>query len=268
MLLLPISSLLPVTIMKKIIIKSVVLFFLVLTQVKASQQPTSIENITFYTETYPPANYLVNDELKGISVDTLKAIWQHLHITEPEIQLVPWTRGYKFTLDKNNTAIFTMSKTQPRENLFKWVGPIFHSTQVLMARKSSQFNFSNQEGVFSHTVAAVRGDVSETSLHHINFPKSNIATVATLKQAYKLMQSGRVDMVIASIHAFDHLMKKDNLDASAYEQVWQVNKVGNYLAFNINTPDDTIQSYQKAFDDIAPERLKIKANYDLPLAEY
>lgn len=268
MLLLPISSSVPIAIMKKFIVHFVVLFFLVLTQVKAYQQPSSKENITFYTEIYPPANYLVNEELKGITVDTLKAVWQHLNIAEPEIQLVPWTRGYQFTLHKSNTALFTMSKTKPREHLFKWVGPIFHSTQVLMAKKSSKFTFSNQENAFSYTVAAVRGDVSEASLHDINFPKANIATVSTLKQAYILMQSGRVDMVIASIHAFDHLMKQNNFDASAYQQVWQVNKVGNYLAFNIETPDEIISRYQNAFNDIAAQRIKIKVDYDLPQAEY
>ena len=59
------------------------------------------ENITFYTENYPPANYLVNDELKGISVDTLRAMWKHLNISEQDIQIVPWSLGYRFTLDKN-----------------------------------------------------------------------------------------------------------------------------------------------------------------------
>ena len=254
--------------MKKFVIKSILLFFLVLPQLKALEQPLSTENITFYTEIYPPANYLVNDELKGISVDTLKAMWEHLNIAEPEIQLVPWSRGYQFTLEKNNTALFTMSKTQSRENLFKWVGPIFHSTQILIAKKSKNFNFSNVEQVFGHTVATVKGDVSENSLHKIGFPLVNIAKLSTLDQAFLLMKSGRVDMIIASIHAFDHLMKKNKLDAFDYTQVWQVNKTGNYLAFNINTPDEVIQSYQKAFDDIAEQRLTIKAHYDLPQAEY
>lgn len=254
--------------MKIFILKSILLFLLLLPQVNAYHQPSPTGNIIFYTEIYPPANYLVDDKLKGISVDTLKAMWKHLHMPEQEIQLVPWSRGYKFTLDKNNTALFTMSKTQPRENLFKWVGPIFHATQILIAKKSKNFNFSNTEQVFKHTVATVKGDVSENSLHKIGFPSANIAKIAQLKQAFLLMESDRVDMIVASIHAFDHLIKENNLDANAYEQVWQVNKTGNYLAFNINTPDEVIQTYQQAFDDIAEQRLTIKAQYDLPLAEY
>ncbi|MBA6328598.1 transporter substrate-binding domain-containing protein [Colwellia sp. MB02u-6] len=254
--------------MKIFILKSILLFFLVLPQLKAFQPPSLIENIAFYTEIYPPANYLVDDELKGISVDTLKAIWKNLDIPEQEVLLVPWARGYKFTLNKSNTALFTMSKTQPREKLFKWVGPFFHSTHILIAKKSKNFNFSNLQQVFNHTVAAVKDDISGISLRKIGFPASNLAEISQLEQALLLMQSGRVDMMVTTVHAFEHLAKKNNLHADAYQQVWQVDKTGNYLAFNINTPDHIIRTYQRAFDDIAKQRLTIKQQYDLSPAEY
>ncbi|NQZ86609.1 MAG: transporter substrate-binding domain-containing protein [Colwellia sp.] len=254
--------------MNKFILKSIFLFFIMLPQLEAFQSPLLKENITFYTENYPPANYLVNDKLKGISVDTLKAIWKHLNISEQEIQIVPWSRGYRFTLDENNTALFTMSKTQPRESLFKWVGPIFNSTHVLMAKKSKNFHFSTLGKVFYHNVATVEGDIAEISLHEVGFPSSNMATVSQIKQAFLMMQSDRVDMIAISIHGFSYLAKQLGFDEDDYEQVWHVNKIGNYFAFNINTADEVINTYQKAFDDIAKQRLRIKESYELPLAEY
>ena len=254
--------------MKLFIIKSLFIYCLMLPSLKAAQTISPLENITFYTENYPPANYLEQNELKGITVDTLKEIWQHLNIPEQEILVVPWARGYRFTLDHNNTALFTMSKTPARENLFKWVGPIFHSTHVLMAKKSSNFHFTNLGQIFYHSVAAIEGDISEISLHQIGFPSSNMAKVSQLKQAFLMMQSERVDMMIISIHGFTHLAKQLNFDPNDYQQVWQVNKIGNYLAFNINTPDEVIQAYQQAFDALEQKRLKIKENYTLPLEEY
>jgi polar amino acid transport system substrate-binding protein len=254
--------------MKKFILKSAFLFFLVLPQLEAIQSPTLNKDITFYTENYPPANYLANDQLRGISVDTLKAIWKHLKVAEQDILVVPWSRGYRFTLDKSNTALFTMSQTPPRESLFKWVGPIFNSTHVLMAKKSKKFNFSNLGQIFYHKIATVEGDVSEISLHEVGFPSSNMAKVSEIKQAFLMMQSDRVDMIVVSIHGFAYLAKQLDFDVSDYEQVWQVNKIGNYFAFNINTSDEVIQKYQNAFDDIAKQRLTIKEFYELPQAEY
>lgn len=239
-----------------------------LPHLEAFQSPLLKENITFYAENYPPANYVVNNELKGISVDTLKAIWKHLKISEQEIQVVPWSRGYRFTLDKSNTALFTMSKTQTRQSLFKWVGPVFNSTHVLIAKKSKDFQFSTLGKVFYHNVATVEGDIAEISLHEVGFPSSNMAKVSQIKQAFLMMQSDRVDMIAVSIHGFSYLSKQLGFDEGDYEQVWQINKIGNYFAFNINTPDEVIQTYQKAFDDIAKQRLSIKESYELPLAEY
>ena len=233
-----------------------------------SKTHASTEDVRFYTENYPPANYIEDGELKGISVETIKALWKHLNIPEKEIIVVPWARGYRFTLDKNNAALFTMSKTQPRESLFKWVGPIFHSTHVLIAKKSKKYNFENLGQVFYHKVATVQGDISEISMHQIGFPSFNIASVTELKQAFLMMQSDRVDMIVVSIHGFSHLAKQLGFDANEYEQVWEVNKIGNYLAFNINTPEEVINNYQKAFDEISEQRIKIKESYKLPKAEY
>ena len=45
--------------------------------------------------------------------------------------------------------------------------------------------------------------------------------------------------------------------------VYSVNKVGNYYAFNNQTPDLLIQQYQAAFDAIKTERDAILASYNL-----
>lgn len=226
------------------------------------------QEITFYTEVYPPANFVENNELKGITVDTLKAIWRELKQPEQFINIVPWVRGYRNTLNNPNSALFTMSRTPPRENLFKWVGPIFNSTHVLITKKSNQFKFSNLSQIFQYRVAAVRGDISEISLQQIGFPEQNMAKVSELKLAYKMMETGRVDMIVVTIHGFHHLAQQLNFDANEYENVWQVNKYENHIAFNINTPDSIITQYKDALDKLHKEHLLIKQKYQLAIEEY
>lgn len=227
-----------------------------------------LPNIRFYTEDHPPANYVENGKLAGVSVETLQAIWQQLGVDSQEVLPVPWARGYRFTLDKANTALFTMSRTPSRETLFKWVGPIFHSTHVLIAKKSKQFRFNTLGQVFYQHVATVRGDISEISLIQLGFPDYNMSKVSTLKQAFLMLESDRVDMILVSLHGFSHLSKQLGFDLNDYEPVWQVNKIGNYIAFNIETPDDVIERYQQAFDVITEQRQQIKLKYQLPPADY
>ncbi|MDG1750962.1 MAG: transporter substrate-binding domain-containing protein [Thalassotalea sp.] len=224
--------------------------------------------ITFYTEVYPPANFVENNELKGITVDTLKAIWRELKQPEQYINIVPWVRGYRNTLNNPNSALFTMSRTPPRENLFKWVGPIFHSTHVLITKKSNQFKFAKLSDIFKYKVAAVRGDISEISLNQMGFPEQNMAKVSELKLAFKMMATGRVDMIVVTIHAFHHLAQQLNFDVTEYENVWQVNKFANYIAFNIETPDSLITQYQETLDKLSQEHQLIKKKYELAIEEY
>lgn len=254
--------------MKFFLSKLILLLFLVPLQVKAVQTPNSIGDITFYTENYPPANFMVENELKGVTVDTLKAIWKHLAVPEQEIILIPWARGYRFALDHNNSALFTMSKTPGREKLFKWVGPIFHSTHVLMAKKSKQLKFDNLGQIFNHQVATVQGDISEISLYQIGFPSLNMAKVSRLNQAFQMMELDRVDMMVITPHGFSYLAQQLDFDVNEYEQVWEINKVGNYIAFNINTPDDIIETYQKTLEAIPEQRLLIKEEYKIPKIDY
>ncbi|WP_286266361.1 substrate-binding periplasmic protein [Thalassotalea atypica] len=224
--------------------------------------------VNFYTEAYPPANYVEEGELKGITVDTLKAMWQHLGEKEQPISIVPWARGYRYALDVDRSALFTMSKIPARERMFKWVGPIFYSTHVLFAKKKRKLKINSLGQVFDYDIAAVRGDISEVALLQLGFPSSNLSAVLKLEQAFLMLETDRVDMIVLTIHGYYHLASLIGFDTKEYEQVWQVNKVGNYIAFHKNTPDSLILKYQTAFEAIAKQRIAIKQKYDLPLDEY
>ena len=95
-----------------------------------------------------------------------------------------------------------------------------------------------------------------------------MASVSELQQAFLLMNSDRVDMFVISTHGFNHLAEQLNIDPNEYEVVWKINEIGNYFAFNINTPDEVIQIYQQAFDDISKQRLMIKSSYEFREINY
>lgn len=226
------------------------------------------EQLRYYTENYPPANYLDNNQLIGVSVDTLDLIWQKLQLTPKEISVLPWVRGYRELRNNPNTVLFTMSKTKSRTPLFKWVGPVFSSTHVLVAKQSKNFNFEAQEQMYDFRVATVRGDISETSLIEFGFPRRHMTNVPNLKQAFLMLRNDRVDMVMVSIHGLHHLLADMHESRSKYQIVWQVNKIGNYFAFHPNTPDIVVDSFQSAFEQLGPERLQILQKYKIPEEEY
>lgn len=251
-----------------LVFAGVVLSDSVLANNKFDLKPSKLPLVTFYTEDFAPANYIENDALVGITVDSLKLIWADLDLPDQEVTIMPWTRGYRNVLKMPNSALFTMSKTPAREPLFKWVGPLFQSVHVLMAKKSANLKFENLGDVLNYRVSTIKGDVSEISLQQLGFPDFNMAKVQDLERAFIMLQSDRVDMMMVSVHSFKHLTGRLDVDASKYEQVWSVNQLGNYIAFNKETPDKVINAYQKALDNVKSEQVLIKQKYNLPKIEH
>lgn len=219
------------------------------------------EKITYYTEVYPPSNYLENNQLVGLSVETLKLMWQKMQIAEQKIHLVPWARGYRNTINNPNSMLFTMARTPEREALFKWVGPLYHAEHVLLARADFTESISSIQQAFKYTVAAIKNDVSEITLLEQNFPEENIARITQLSQAILMLENGRLDLMIISRTSIQSLIDEHDLSFENFKIIYSVNKVGNYYAFHKSTPESLISQYQQAFDSIAAERQAINAKY-------
>lgn len=225
-------------------------------------------SLFFMAENYPPANFRSEDEIVGVSVDVLHEIWRYLHLPQKKINIVPWARGYLALQKQENTALFTMSRTAERESKFKWVGPVFFSTHVLIAKKEASINITKKDEVFRYSVATIRGDVSERSLKGFDYPDEKITKVTDIKQAFLMLKSDRVDLIMLSIHGFHHIVSSAKESRGDYKIVWQVNKIGNYFAFNKSTPDVLINTYQSAFDAIEDKRLNILESYRIPEEEH
>lgn len=240
-------------------------FALISTKTSAQEKQDDLEGkITFYSENYPPANFVQEGELKGITIESAKLMWQKLSMKEQPIYMVPWARGYRNTLLTPNSALFTMSRTEERENLFKWLGPLFQSRHMLIAKKSKNIKVSNLGELFQYNVATIRGDISEMSLQKIGYPELNMAKVTELERAFYMMQSDRVELLMVSIHGFTHLTEKLGVNADLYEHVWHVNTVGNFIAFNKDTPDSIIERYRLVFEETEKERGEIRVKYGMP----
>lgn len=230
-----------------------------------TMQPTALAqpNLTYYTESYPPSNYLENGKLTGVSVETLKAIWQQLNIPEQPIYLVPWARGYKIVKNTSNTVLFTMAKTKARTPHFKWVGPLYIAEHLLIARQNFNAKIKTMSDAHKYSIAAIKNDISEITLIKEGMPDKNIVKVSQLRQGILMLNKGRVDLMIISRSALHNLLQSQQIKQSVIKMVYSVNRLGNYFAFNKNTPDQTIQQFQTAFEQIYPIRQKINKKYKL-----
>jgi polar amino acid transport system substrate-binding protein len=228
----------------------------------------SIDEIYFMTEYYPPFNYYENDHLQGISVDLLVSILDRLESiqTRQDIHLVPWARGYSQLLNNRNTSLFSITRSEEREDKFKWVGPIYSNTISVIARKDRNIRINSVEELKKYEICSVIEDIGEQLLVEAGIELDSlnrIGGVTVLYQGIRMLDLGRVDLFAYDEDVLNWELREKGIDSDDYETVYILKKSELHYAFHIETVDSLTESFQSALDD-----LKEDGTYQIILDRY
>lgn len=234
-----------------------------------AQEPPSC-NMKYYTENFPPHNFLENGQLKGITIDLLEIIWARMGcaLTRKDIEMVPWARGYKTVLNTPNSMLFGMGRNQKREKLFKWIGPYYQKHKlVLIARKERKIALRNLLEAQKYSIGVVRADFGAQFLKNHSYIASQLDYSADRSTLIRKLHKGRVDLAcIISSNAYKDFTKL-GIDHSKYEEVLILDQSGSYFGVNIETSDEIIKQYQTILMELVKdgtvERLFQKYNSQL-----
>ena len=93
------------------------------------------------TEKLPPLQFSEKDGVStGAMTDIVKLLLQKSNL-KSEIEILPWARSYQLATSRKNTLIFSMLRSESRENDFIWVGKLFALESYLMALKNQGSKF-------------------------------------------------------------------------------------------------------------------------------
>lgn len=209
-----------------------------------------LQKITYLTEDFPPYNFMVSGEVKGIFMDALiAASWKvNCPIKRSYIRLYPWPRAYKQAKDHSNTAIFAIVKTNDREPLFKWVGPLLSTTSVLIARKSRGISITNLKDLGNLLVGAVRSDAGYIISKSLGVNEQNFRFANHPDNLAKMLATGRVDLWSYDYITAMWILRKLKYEVDSFEVVKALKEVNVYFAFNKNTDDEAVKLLQKGLD--------------------
>ncbi|MCP4552392.1 MAG: amino acid ABC transporter substrate-binding protein [Bacteroidetes bacterium] len=224
-----------------------------------------VDDLNYMAEDYAPANYLENGKLKGISVELLKLMWEKMGYPEQIIRVYPWARGYSYVKKEKNHVLFTMSRTKEREKLFKWVGPIFATRQILIALSVKKIKLHTIEDAKKYHIGIIIEDIAGMILKKSGFDNNKLQSVSRLKQNIQKLELNRIDLIAYSEHGFSNYLKLNNLDPEKFESVYILKETGLYYAFHKDTPDSLVQKFQKALNSLHDEHMRILKRYNLIL---
>lgn len=214
------------------------------------------------TENFAPFAYIENDEVKGLSIEIVEALLEKLNV-DTEIEIKPWSRAYNQTLMGTNGVLFSVARTEQRENLFKWVGPLVSDSVDFYKSKVSKIEVESLEDAKKlNSILVVNSYPEEKHLKNLGF--NNLYGATFPSQALLMLVYGRGDLMPVGKLALPGLLKKTKVNASLIEKTnIQLYKVDLYIAFSKAISDEKIKLWQDALDE-----LKKSNRYDDILKKY
>ncbi|MFC5551800.1 substrate-binding periplasmic protein [Massilia aerilata] len=200
-------------------------------QAQAQAQPEPRLYLT--TEAAAPHSMLEGKRVVGIGADTVREIMVRAHIAHT-IELLPWKRAYTAALERQDTCVFSTTRTPEREALFKWVGPIGEADWVLMARADRKLRLNSLDDARRYRIGTYNGDARDLYLRARGFdvdPAPN-----DLLNPRKLM-ANRIDLWAASIRRGSATIDRMGY-AGKIVPVLVFNNIRVYLACNQAVPDE------------------------------
>ncbi|MEQ6885360.1 transporter substrate-binding domain-containing protein [Salicola sp. Rm-C-2C1-2] len=230
----------------------------------AANSLAELKDYDVMTETYPPYNFKQSGQLKGIAVEMLLAASQkgELGLSRDDIRLLPWARGYQNVQEQPGSMLFSTTRTESREDLFRWAGPITETSVALIARKGADLSFENQSDYASPTIAVVRDDVAESLVRDKGAQDNNLDVTSRPEPAMRKLAAGRVDAWAYEANVAFWLLNSEDYDTDNYEVVDVLSESELFYAFHKDTPDKVVDSLQDALDALSEkERDKILDQY-------
>jgi polar amino acid transport system substrate-binding protein len=230
-------------------------------------QANPLDNLSYTTEEYPPFNF-TNDSkaLEGIGVDLLMAALKHQQssVTVDKLKVLPWTRGYRQALKGPNTVLFSTTRTEQREPLFKWAGPIVASKNALIARADAGIKINDKQELANYSIGVVRDDIGEQLVRGLEVVSDDkIKPQAKAENIIQQLQSKRIDMLAYEVNSLRYQIKKLGLNNDDFVEVFVLNEGQLYYAFSPDVPDETVKALQTGIDAI-----KANGEYDKILKNY
>ncbi len=211
----------------------------------------SAEEYNVFTEPLAPVHFEENGEVKGIATEIVEAIFSEAGM-EPLIAIYPWKRSYQMALKQKDSFIFTINRTEKREHLFKWIGPILSKeTQLYKLKSRADINIANYEDAKKYTTAVILGHSLTTRLLDLGFREGKeLVTTPNKKVQIKVFLNNRSDLITGNQYTIYRSLKSEGYSLKDVEPALFITSKGYYLGANLETDDAVIEHLRRANEKV------------------
>lgn len=212
---------------------SPVLFLLLLAvSLRVSAEP----ELKIVTETFPPYNFEVEGEARGMSTEVVQAMLRNAGL-EAKIEFLPWARAYRLAQIEPNTLIYSIARIPEREHLFSWIGTVApYWTSFYKLKANTELEINSLDDARPHRVGVSRADVIKTFLENRGFEQLEVASADNL--AIRMLFFSRMDLLAFDESAIPIEAEKAGLDITMIERVFRIEALSSELYVAIHPDSD------------------------------
>lgn len=225
----------------------------------ANQQTelAKLPKLNVLSEIYPPYQIMSKEgEIYGWSADKVKRLFERANV-EYSAKVYPWARAYQLALTQKNTLIYSLLRTDLREDLFHWVAPLCTiDFSFYRAKNRSDIQVNSMDDAKKYLIATQKGQASTEYLLHLGFKEDkNLSTSYNNDNFIQMLFYGRVELIVLSAPFVQSLISTKAPHINQIEAVYPIRYLRQklYLAANLNTPPAIIQKLQKAYEELKPQ---------------
>lgn len=203
--------------------------------------------IQIITSDFPPYNYLEKGQPVGLCTEIVQALLRDLGI-QSAITTLPWARAYKIAENTPNTIIYTIARSEDREDRFAWIGVIATGRAYLFSLKSKGLTFNSLDETAPYIIGAARNDIRSNLLRQKGLTNLDMV-VDSRMNAVKLLKH-RIDLwaenELAAVHTIRSLgHDPDKILAKSFSLETGPEHKG-YLAMSLKSDPGLIKALTQA----------------------
>lgn len=230
--------------MKYLNIKGFFLLFVLVFSLEAQE-------IQLLTEESAPHQMRDGEYAYGIAYDIVGEMQKRVGNSK-KIIFYPWNRGYNITLENEGFALFSTVRTEHREKLFKWVGPIVEEKLIFYKNINNKKVFKTMEDAKrAKSIATTKNDSIDQLLTKKGFTNLQAKIGGNYKINCDKVVTGKAELWSSGFLGGHYRIKELGLqDKIVATKVPSYYHAVLYIAFHKDTDDKVIQRWQSALDSM------------------
>ncbi|MDZ7868238.1 MAG: transporter substrate-binding domain-containing protein [Rheinheimera sp.] len=211
--------------------------------------------VRLVTEIFPPYQQQSADAaLHGWSVDIVRQILQAAQLTY-SIDVMPWARAYKTASSQPDTLIFSLLRTEEREEQFAWIAPLCPMRiSFYTGANRTDVQAADIQSALKYVVGVENGQANYRFLREQGFRESrNLVVVGHNHQLQQMLELGRIDLMLVSDNYVQQLPNR----GAQLRRVFTAHALERYLFLAAHPATDPVllQKLRQAWQQVKSQQI-------------